>query len=50
MNRNRCSHSPEYADVRLDEQFSMIQALKESYPVKTLCEAFGAHRSSYRLR
>ena len=26
----------------------MIQALKESYPVKTLCEAFGAHRSSYR--
>jgi putative transposase len=26
----------------------MIQALKESYPVKTLCEAFGTHRSSYK--
>ena len=26
----------------------MIQALKESFPVKTLCETFGTHRSSYK--
>ena len=26
----------------------MIQALKESYPVKTICGAFGTHRSSYK--
>ncbi len=26
----------------------MIEALKESYPVTILCEAFGTHRSSYR--
>ena len=26
----------------------MIQSLKESYPVTTLCSAFGVHRSSYK--
>jgi putative transposase len=26
----------------------MIQALKESYPVRTLCRTFGTHRSSYK--
>jgi len=26
----------------------MIQALKESYPVKMLCKTFGTHRSSYK--
>lgn len=26
----------------------MIETLKESYPIKTLCNAFGTHRSSYK--
>ena len=26
----------------------MITSLKESYPVTTLCTAFGVHRSSYK--
>ena len=26
----------------------MIKALKESYPVKTICEIFDVHRSSYK--
>ncbi len=26
----------------------MIQTLKESYPIKLLCDVFGTHRSSYR--
>ncbi|WP_128875488.1 IS3-like element IS911 family transposase [Shigella dysenteriae] len=35
-------------DVRLPEQFSIIGKLRAHYPVVTLCQVFGVHRSSYR--
>jgi putative transposase len=35
-------------DVRLNEQFSMINGLKENYAVQTLCNVLEVHRSSYR--
>ena len=35
-------------NVRHDEWFTMIESLKESYPVTTLCSAFSVHRSSYK--
>ncbi|WP_086962173.1 IS3 family transposase [Oceanisphaera avium] len=35
-------------DVRLPEQFSLIEKLKTSYPVSRLCQAFGVHRSSVK--
>jgi len=35
-------------DVRLAEQFAIIQRLKERYPVKQLCHVFDVHRSSHR--
>ncbi|WP_154045228.1 IS3 family transposase [Vreelandella subglaciescola] len=35
-------------DVRLPEQFSLIERLEESYAVQRLCSVFGVHRSSYR--
>ncbi|WP_087465107.1 IS3 family transposase [Cellvibrio sp. PSBB006] len=35
-------------DVRLAEQFAIVEELKQSYSVKVLCNAFGIHRSSYR--
>ncbi|WP_237666679.1 MULTISPECIES: LysR substrate-binding domain-containing protein [unclassified Vibrio] len=34
-------------DVGLTEQFLIIKKLKQSYSVKTLCEVFNVHRSSY---
>ncbi|WP_418113763.1 IS3 family transposase [Vibrio scophthalmi] len=34
-------------DVGLTEQFLIIKKLKQSYSVKTLCEVFNLHRSSY---
>lgn len=36
-------------DVGLTEQFLIIKKLKQSYSVKTLCEVFNVHRSSYSL-
>ncbi|WP_157420055.1 IS3 family transposase [Oceanisphaera avium] len=35
-------------DVRLPEQFSLIEKLKTSYPVSKLCQVFGVHRSSFK--
>ncbi|EPY5524852.1 IS3 family transposase [Klebsiella aerogenes] len=35
-------------DVRLPEQFSLIEKLRAQYPVVTLCHVFGVHRSSYK--
>jgi len=35
-------------DVERIEQFAIVERLKESYPVKWLCELFEVHRSSYR--
>ncbi|WP_420820646.1 IS3 family transposase [Serratia microhaemolytica] len=35
-------------NVRLTEQFSLIENLKKSYPVKTLCQVFSVNRSSYK--
>ncbi|MGL5728609.1 MAG: IS3 family transposase [Plesiomonas sp.] len=34
-------------DVGLTEQFLMIKKLKQSHSIKTLCEVFNIHRSSY---
>ncbi|WP_332405501.1 IS3 family transposase [Vibrio metschnikovii] len=34
-------------DVGLTEQFLMIKKLKQSHSIKTLCEVFNVHRSSY---
>ncbi|PHU65605.1 hypothetical protein CSW67_27625, partial [Shigella boydii] len=33
---------------RFPEQFSIIGKLRAHYPVVTLCQVFGVHRSSYR--
>ncbi|AVT47091.1 IS3-like element ISSba5 family transposase [Shewanella baltica] len=35
-------------DVRLDEQFTLISALKQSHSILTICNAFKVHRSSYK--
>ncbi|WP_442800720.1 IS3 family transposase [Shewanella sp. AS16] len=35
-------------DVRLPEQFSLVEKLKQSHTVKRICEVFGLHRSSYK--
>ncbi|WP_371417665.1 IS3 family transposase, partial [Salinivibrio sp. VYel6] len=35
-------------DVRLSEQFSIIEKLKTSYSVNKLCQVFSVHRSSFR--
>ncbi|QCG47340.1 IS3 family transposase [Aeromonas schubertii] len=35
-------------DVRLPEQFSLVEKLKQSHPVARVCEALGIHRSSYK--
>ncbi len=35
-------------DVGLTEQFSMIEKLRKSFSVKTLCHVFSVHRSSYK--
>ncbi|WP_344966041.1 IS3 family transposase, partial [Oceanisphaera sediminis] len=35
-------------DVRLPEQFSLIEKFKKSYAVNQLCRIFGVHRSSYK--
>ncbi|EKO3601101.1 MULTISPECIES: IS3 family transposase [Vibrio] len=35
-------------DVGLTEQFSIIEKLRKSFSVKTLCKVFSVHRSSYK--
>ncbi|WP_102529744.1 IS3 family transposase [Shewanella sp. 10N.286.51.B7] len=35
-------------DVGLTEQFTIIEKLRQSYSIKTLCEVFSIHRSSYK--
>ncbi|MEZ9819890.1 IS3 family transposase [Shewanella sp. 10N.286.45.A1] len=35
-------------DVGLTEQFLIIEKLRQSYSIKTLCEVFSIHRSSYK--
>ncbi|USD67364.1 IS3 family transposase [Vibrio sp. SCSIO 43136] len=35
-------------DVGLTEKFSIIDRLKQSYSITTLCNVFGIHRSSYK--
>ncbi|MEX1671003.1 IS3 family transposase [Zhongshania guokunii] len=35
-------------DVRLPEQFSLIEKLKESHAVALICDVFGVNRSSYK--
>ncbi|WP_152557222.1 IS3 family transposase [Photobacterium sanctipauli] len=35
-------------DVRLAEQFSLVEKLKQSHSVSTLCDVFSIHRSSYK--
>jgi putative transposase len=35
-------------DVGLNEKFTLIEGMEDSYPIKSLCEVFGVHRSSYR--
>ncbi|MBV7597194.1 IS3 family transposase [Aeromonas sp. sia0103] len=37
-----------FLDVRLPEQCSLVEQLKQSHAVIRLCEAFGVHRSSYK--
>ncbi|EKN4209777.1 IS3 family transposase, partial [Yersinia ruckeri] len=35
-------------DVRLPEQFSLVEKLRTRFPVAFICNVFGTHRSSYR--
>jgi transposase len=35
-------------DVRLVERFALVDKLRESHPVKRLCEVFNVYRSSYK--
>ncbi|WP_114987154.1 IS3 family transposase [Pragia fontium] len=35
-------------DVRLPEQFSLVERLRTRFPVAFICNVFGIHRSSYR--
>ncbi|WP_407646971.1 IS3 family transposase [Erwinia tracheiphila] len=35
-------------DVRLPEQFSLIEKLRVRFPVAVVCNVFGVHRSSYK--
>ncbi|WP_146509773.1 IS3 family transposase [Shewanella algae] len=35
-------------DVRLTEQFSLVEKLRQSHSVKLICSVFGIHRSSYK--
>ncbi|WP_275267128.1 IS3 family transposase, partial [Pantoea ananatis] len=35
-------------DVRLPEQFSLVEKLRTRFPVAFICNVFGIHRSSYR--
>jgi putative transposase len=35
-------------DVRLPEQFSLVEELKESHAVSLVCDVFGVNRSSYK--
>ncbi|HDS1209353.1 TPA: IS3 family transposase, partial [Shewanella algae] len=35
-------------DVRLTEQFSLVEKLKKSHSVERICSVFGIHRSSYK--
>ncbi|HBX8036725.1 TPA: hypothetical protein MIH26_25640 [Klebsiella pneumoniae] len=35
-------------DVRLPEQFSLVEKLRARFPVAVVCNVFGVHRSSYK--
>ncbi|HDL6960590.1 TPA: hypothetical protein PXM37_004234 [Yersinia enterocolitica] len=35
-------------DVRLPEQFSLVEKLRAQFPVAVVCNVFGVHRSSYK--